>query len=95
MCIRDRVNILDLNEEKREFILEYKDKNIFLMATNNDIKEKKSVENGEIKHLTIIMKAGYEKGKNNYKISIPLQVAKMMQLDKIDVYKRQVYFCIY
>lgn len=87
---KELVNILDLNEEKREFILEYKDKNIFLMAANNNIKEKKSIENGEIKHLITMMKAGYEKGKNNYKISIPLQVAKMMKLDKIPMVKVKI-----
>ena len=53
------------------------------MATTTEIEEIKNIENGEIKYLKTIIKAGYEKGKNNYKLSIPLQIAKAMQLDKI------------
>ena len=78
---KELVNILALTEEKRELIFEYKNKNIFLMAATN-IKEVKNIENGELEYLKTIVKAGYEKGKNNYKISIPLQVAKIMHLDK-------------
>lgn len=80
---KELVNILMLTEEKRELIFEYKDETIFLMATTTEIEEIKNIENGEIKYLKTIIKAGYEKGKNNYKLSIPLQIAKAMQLDKI------------
>ena len=80
---KELVNILMLIEEKRELIFEYKDETIFLMATTTEIEEIKNIENGEIKYLKTIIKAGYEKGKNNYKLSIPLQIAKAMQLDKI------------
>ena len=80
---KELVNILTLTEEKRELIFEYKDETIFLMATTTEIEEIKNIENGEIKYLKTIIKAGYEKGKNNYKLSIPLQIAKAMQLDKI------------
>lgn len=80
---KELVNILMLTEEKRELIFEYKDETIFLMAATTEIEEIKNIENGEIKYLKTIIKAGYEKGKNNYKLSIPLQIAKAMQLDKI------------
>ena len=80
---KELVNILMLTEEKRELIFEFKDKTIFLMAATTEIEEIKNIENGEIKYLKTIIKAGYEKGKNNYKLSIPLQIAKAMQLDKI------------
>ena len=80
---KELVNILMLIEEKRELIFEYKDETIFLMAATTEIEEIKNIENGEIKYLKTIIKAGYEKGKNNYKLSIPLQIAKAMQLDKI------------
>ena len=83
---KELVNILALTEEKRELIFEYKNKNIFLMAATN-IKEVKNIENGELEYLKTMVKAGYEKGKNNYKISIPLQVAKIMHLDKFPTVK--------
>lgn len=82
---KELVNILMLTEEKRELIFEFKDKTIFLMAATTEIEEIKNIENGEIKYLKTIIKAGYEKGKNNYKLSIPLQIAKAMQLDKIPI----------
>lgn len=80
---KELVNILMLTEEKRELIFEFKDESIFLMAATTEIEEIKNIENGEIKYLKTIIKAGYEKGKNNYKLSIPLQIAKAMQLDKM------------
>ena len=60
---KELVNILMLTEEKRELIFEYKDETIFLMATTTEIEEIKNIENGEIKYLKTIIKAGYEKGK--------------------------------
>lgn len=83
---KELVNFLSLTEEKRELIFIYKDKSIFLTPTTNiDIAEEKNVDNGELKYLKALIKAGYEKGKNNYKVSIPLQVAKIMELDKTPI----------
>ena len=82
---KELVNILMLTEEKRELIFEFKDETIFLKAITTEVKEIKNIEKGEIKYLKAIIKAGYEKGKNNYKVSIPLQIAKIMQLDKTPI----------
>lgn len=80
--VKEIVNTLSLTEEKRNIEFVYKDKTIFLISTEEEIAEEKKVNNGEIEYLKTLVKVGYEKGKNNYKLSIPLQVAKDMQLDK-------------
>ena len=79
---KDLVNILSLTEENRNIVFEYKDNAIIIGQAENEVKEEKKTNDKNIEYFKTTIKVNYEKSKNNYKLSIPLQIAKAMELDK-------------
>lgn len=78
---KDMVDFLKLSPDNKEIQLEYKDKTIFLFPATKPIQEESKKNNGEyLLYWKTIIKATYEKGKNNFKILIPLPIIKNMNI---------------
>lgn len=78
---RNMVDFLRLSPDDKELQLEYKDNTIFLSPSIETIQEETKKNNGEhLLYWKTTIRATYEKGKNNFKILIPLPIIKNMNI---------------